>query len=228
MVDGPFSGWERNSNHRQRRSPRVNQDRLSAERQLDRISVEGKACNLIDRVTIGIETVRKSKLDRREVYVLSDMRKNSWSSAAQADLLPLITGTSADQEPSQQAATAEKFPRVLLQIIDLGVPQQEIRNWSLENLRISAESVVPGGSVTLQADLKALEGETKEQLMVELAAEPLEKDDRSARWSMVYPRDQTLGSPSRPVQRPGFGELADSLEGFIRGDQPCGFAVSQT
>jgi hypothetical protein len=190
---------------------RVNQDRLSAERQLDRISVEGKACNLIDRITIGIETVRKSKLDRREVYVLSDMRKNSWSSAAQADLLPLITGMRPDQEPSQQAATAEKPPRVLLQVIDLGVPQQEIRNWSLENLRISAESVVPGGSVTLQADLRALEGETKEQLMVELAAEPLEKKTTVARdgqWSIpevklldrqvVQSNDQGLASLQIP------------------------------
>jgi hypothetical protein len=162
-------------------SGRVNQDRLSAERQLDRISVEGKACNLIDRITIGIETVRKSKLERREVYVLSDMRKNSWSNAAQADLTTLITGGSPSQDPNGQTPGVEKPPRVLLQIIDLGVPQQEIRNWSLENLRLSAESVVPGGSVTLQAELRALEGETKEQLMVELAAEPLEKKSTVAR-----------------------------------------------
>jgi len=153
---------------------RVNQDRLSAERQLDRVAVEGKACDLIERITLAADTLRKSKLERREVYVLSDMRKNAWRNAENADLVPYITGESADPN-------LEKQPRILLQIIDLGVPQKDIRNWSLENLRLSSESVVPGGSVTLQADLRALEGEIKEQLMVELAAEPVEKKASSGR-----------------------------------------------
>ncbi|MFN6137565.1 MAG: BatA domain-containing protein [Planctomycetota bacterium] len=153
---------------------RVNQARLSAERQLDRVAVEGKACDLIERITLAADTLRKSKLERREVYVLSDMRKNAWRNAENSDLVPYITGESADPN-------LEKQPRILLQIIDLGVPQKDIRNWSLENLRLSSESVVPGGSVTLQADLRALEGEIKEQLMVELAAEPVEKKASSGR-----------------------------------------------
>ena len=176
---------------------RVNQDRLSAERQLDRLAVEGKACDLIERITIGIETVRKSKLERREVYVLSDMRKNAWRNAESVDLAPLITG--------------EELSRVLLQIIDLGVPQNEIRNWSLENLRLSSESVVPGGGLTVQAELHALEGGIKEQLMVELAAEPVEKKSsvvREGQWQVpesrlldrqvVQPNDQGSASLQIP------------------------------
>lgn len=163
---------------------RINQDRLSAERQLDRVTVDGKACDLIERITTATETVRKSKLERREVYVLSDLRKNSWRNAENANLIPLITGQLSDQQAAQEQST-ERQPKVLLQIIDLGVPQQDIRNWSLENLRLSAETVVPEGSVTLQADLKALEGDSKEQLMVELAAEPIEKKTivgRDGQW----------------------------------------------
>lgn len=160
---------------------RINQDRLSAERQLDRVAVEGKACDLVQRMTIAAETVRKSKLERREVYVLSDMRKNSWKNAENVDLAPLITGGNSQSNATGELANAEPLPRVLFQIIDLGVPAKEIRNWSLENLRLSAESVVPGGGVTIQADLRALEGELKEQLMVELAAEPVEKKATVAR-----------------------------------------------
>jgi hypothetical protein len=162
---------------------RINQDRLSAQRQLDRIAVDGKACDLVDRITIATETVRKSKLERREVYVLTDLRKNSWRNAENTDLAPLITGESPNATADNPAT--EKQPKVLLQIIDLGVPEKEVRNWSLENLRLSSESVVPGGSVTLQADLKALEGDIKEQLMVELAAEAVEKKSttiRDAQW----------------------------------------------
>jgi hypothetical protein len=164
---------------------RVNQDRLSAERQLDRVAVEGKACDLIERITLAADTVRKSKLERREVYVLSDMRKIAWRNADNVDLNPFITGESTD-------ANVEKQPRILLQIIDLGVPEKDIRNWSLENLRLSSESVVPGGSVTLQADLRALEGDIKEQLMVELAAEPNEKKSVSGRDSQWQIPDAKL------------------------------------
>lgn len=185
---------------------RINQDRLSAERQLERVAVEGKACDLKERITAAIDTVRKSKLERREVYVLSDMRKSSWQGIEDADLGPIISGEAA-VDATGKTVEAEKQPRVLLQLIDLGVPEKEIRNWSLDNLKLSAESVVPGGSVSIQAELRALEGDIKEQFMVELAAEPIEKKaivSRDGQWQIpeaklldrqvVQPNDQGSAS----------------------------------
>ncbi|MEI7458554.1 MAG: BatA domain-containing protein, partial [Pirellula sp.] len=51
---------------------RLNQDRISANRLLDRTIVEGRAANLPQRISASIDALRKSELERREIYVLTD------------------------------------------------------------------------------------------------------------------------------------------------------------
>lgn len=178
-------------------SSRMNQDRLSAERQLDRVVVEGKAADLTERIQAAITMVRKSELERREVYVLSDMRERAWKNIATADLESSISGESK----TDVNATIERQPKVLLQVIDVGVPDEDLRNWGLDELKLSSESVIPGGSVTLDVSMGALEGETKEQVMVELLAEPVDRRptiSRDGKW--VVPDLKLL---DRQVVQPG-------------------------
>lgn len=178
-------------------SSRMNQDRLSAERQLDRVTVEGKAADLTEQIQAAVTMVRKSELERREVYVLSDMRERAWKNIATANLESSISGESK----TEAIATTERQPKVLLQLIDVGVPDEDIRNWGLDELKLSSESVIPGGSVTLDVAMGALEGETKEQVMVELLAEPVDRRptiSRDGKW--VVPDLKLL---DRQVVQPG-------------------------
>ncbi|MFN7732492.1 MAG: BatA domain-containing protein [Pirellula sp.] len=145
---------------------RLNQDRLSAERQLDRVVVEGKATRLADRIRGAIDTLRKSDLERREIYILTDMRDNAWQDIESSDV-------PAKLAPTDEAG--EKQPKILLQLIDLGVPESEIKNWSIANLKLSADSALPGGQVALSADVKTTRGTGNEQVMVELAVEPIDR-----------------------------------------------------
>ena len=186
---------------------RMNQDRLSAERQLDRVTTEGRASDLSERIQSAIAVVRKSELERREVYVLSDMRERAWKSIGTANLASAISGEpqgtqTPPGEPSKwELGATERQPKVLLQIIDLGVPEVDLRNWGLDALKLSSESVVPGGGVSLDVTLGALEGEVKEQVMVELLAEPVERRpviSRDGQW--VAPEAKLL---DRQVVQPG-------------------------
>lgn len=186
---------------------RMNQDRLSAERQLDRVTTEGRASDLSERIQSAIAVVRKSELERREVYVLSDMRERAWKNIGTADLASAISGepqgtqTPAGEPSKWELGATERQPKVLLQIIDLGVPEVDLRNWGLDALKLSSESVVPGGGVSLDVTLGALEGEVKEQVMVELLAEPVERRpviSRDGQW--VAPEAKLL---DRQVVQPG-------------------------
>jgi hypothetical protein len=59
-----------------------------------------------------------------------------------------------EKDPSKwELGATERQPKVLLQIIDLGVPEGDLRNWGLDSLKLSSESVVPGGGVSLDVTL---------------------------------------------------------------------------
>jgi hypothetical protein len=141
---------------------RVNQDRLSAERQLERVIVEGRATHLPDRISAAIDTLRKSELERREIYVITDMRENAWKSVEGSDI-PAKLGLRNE--------SGEQLPKILLQVIDVSVPDRDIKNWSLSQLRLSADSASPGGQVTLNAEVHASKGTGNEQILCELAME---------------------------------------------------------
>ncbi len=143
---------------------RLNQDRPSANRQLDRTMVEGKATPLIQRISAAIDELRKSDLERREIYVLTDLSAAAWRDADASDL---PTKLARDEEGKGIAGE-----NILLQVIDVSVPVDEIRNWSLTNFKLSQQSTVPGGQVTISADVQASAGSANaKQLNVELFVE---------------------------------------------------------
>lgn len=132
---------------------RLHQGRVSANRQLDNVKSDGRLADLSGRVRTAIELVRSSKLNRREVYVLTDMMANSWRDAASAGI-PNILKTG---EP------------VLLQLIDVGASKRE--NWSIKKVQLSQEVVTPGSSVNISANIVASDAAPATQVAVELLVE---------------------------------------------------------
>jgi len=145
---------------------RLNPDRRSTERQLERVSVDGKASDLVDRIRTAIELVRKSDLERREIYVLTDLRDGAWRNSNGSELPMLLDTKDKDGMPR---------PKILLQLIDVSAPDDELKNWSLTNLKLSQQSSVPGGRVTVSAEVQGTGGIQDDQLMCELVVEPIDR-----------------------------------------------------
>jgi len=163
---------------------RLNPDRLSAERQLERVVVEGKAANLADRISSATDVLRKSELERREIYVLTDMRVKGWEKAGSSELVQKLSAKDVAGNPQ---------PKVLLQLIDLSVPEEEIKNWAITNVRLSQESAIPGGQVNVTADIVANREASDEQLICELAVETVDRKLPMVRdGKMVVPESKLV------------------------------------
>jgi hypothetical protein len=145
---------------------RLNPDRLSTERQLERVSVDGKATDLVDRIRTAIDLVRKSELERREIYVLTDLRDGAWRNSVNSELPALLESKDSDGNPRS---------KILLQLIDVSAPDEELKNWTLTNAKLSQESSVPGGRVTISAEVRGTRGIQDDQLMCELVVEPIDR-----------------------------------------------------
>ncbi len=137
--------------------PRLSNDRVTAERQLDRIEVQGKMASLGGLVTAAVQMVRASELDRREVYLLTDLMTNGWT----------------DAEADKLQAAMQDQPEVLFQIIDVGV--RSTQNWGIEKIQTSQQIVLPGGDLNVDAVVTASRDAPKEQMMVELYTEPIDR-----------------------------------------------------
>jgi hypothetical protein len=156
-------------------NPRLGADPVTAKRQLDRVLCEGLASPIPERVRKGIELVRKSDLERREVYILSDLMAGPWREADQAALPSLLV----------------QDPRVLVQIIDVGLEKTE--NWSLVQGQALPQVTLPGGTVELQALIVASELAPSNQLNVDLLSEPIDRTLPVLRnGKMVTPQPQVV------------------------------------
>jgi hypothetical protein len=135
---------------------RLHPNRISANRQLDHIQIEGRSSNLMERTRAAIDLVRNSKMDRREVYVLSDMANHAWSQASDSSS-PLVAEAGSADSP------------VLIQLIDVSASKPE--NWSLLDTKLSQEVVVVDGTAEVTAQVVASPLAPTAQLAVELLVE---------------------------------------------------------
>jgi hypothetical protein len=188
---------------------RLNPDRLSAERQLDRVAVEGRATDLIDRIRTAIELLRKSELERREIYVLTDLRDAAWRNADTSEIAKLLAATDANGQPQS---------KILLQLIDLSVPESDIKNWAITNAKLSQESAVPGGQVTVSAEIQATEGIHEDQLMCELVIEPVDRRLPATRdGKVVVPEGKVVDRQLVQVPEGGSVPIQMAIQGLAEG-----------
>ena len=166
-------------------------DRSSAQRQLERVEIQYQPANLAQMIQKGVQLVRGEKLDRREVYVVTDLASSAWNRAEEVGLEPLL---------------AEK-PSVMLQLMDVGIESPQ--NWAIGDLELSQSELAPGGSVTVETTLSRSEAAVGEKVAVELL---MEKDDPN----LPMIRDGKLVVPEANVVQRQFVDLESSEVGEVK------------
>lgn len=152
-------------------------DRASANRQLERTNTEGRASLLPQRISSSIDVLRASELGRREIYVLTDMSSKAWQDLDSSGISEKLSNAPKPNVASQGAAVGEsQSANVLLQVIDLSVPEAEKRNWGIRSAELSQTSVIPGASASIDVEIESLSGGTDEQMMVELHTETIDRN----------------------------------------------------
>ena len=165
-------------------SVRLLADRASANRILDKTTVEGRAAGLVQRITNAIDTLRKSELERREIYVLSDMNAAGWQDAD--------TSTIGNKLAKNPDGTGVDGPNVLLQLVDVSVPKEEIKNWGIKKFNLSQQATVPGSQVTVSAEVEGFPGSGQEQMTVELRKEKSDRDLVVRNGILIKPELETV------------------------------------
>jgi hypothetical protein len=189
---------------------RLNQDRVSANRQLDRTIVEGKATNLIQRVSASIDVLRKSELERREIYVLTDLSIPGWREAESSDL-----PTKLERNEEGKGVEGEN---ILVQIIDVSVPIAEVRNWSLSNFKLSQQSTTPGAQVTISAEVQSAKGSgDSPPLTIELFSETVDRSAQDRDGKIVVPAARRVNTQSIAVQDGGSIPIQMTLKDLVEG-----------
>ncbi|MCA9190367.1 MAG: BatA domain-containing protein [Planctomycetales bacterium] len=150
-------------------------DPASAKKQLKLTQAGAARVDLLSRLRIALELVQKSELERKEIYILTDLSAVSWS------------GT-----PSELSEILTEYPdEVLVQIIDLG--SVDSSNWQLGDLTCDLESVTVGTDARIQVPVVCPAGGSEtENVTVELLQE--EQDPR-----LPIIRNEKLETPQQHV-----------------------------
>ncbi len=110
-------------------------DPSTAKSQLKIIEARGAHVDLPSRIRTALDLVLASELERKEIYVITDLVATSWS-RPQSELSQLL---------------AQHSEEVLLQVIDVG--QEEQTNYRLGDAAPDLATVSVGGEVTIEVDV---------------------------------------------------------------------------
>lgn len=131
-------------------------DPASAKSQLKVIDTQGRRVELVSRIRAALDLVLASDLERKEIYVITDLMAPAWN-AATDDL---------------QSALDEHRDEVLLQLIDVG--KEAYTNVALGDPLPDFQSVPTGGEVNIDIEVRASDLENAETLTVELWREQID------------------------------------------------------
>lgn len=128
-------------------------DPATAKSQLKIIETRGAHVDLMARIRTALDLVLASELERKEIYVVTDLTATSW---------PTTTGELAELLGSH---TQE----VLLQVIDVGSDEQV--NYRLGDPEADFETVPVGGEVNIEIDVYRPSSGARDELNIELHQE---------------------------------------------------------
>ena len=128
-------------------------DPATAKSQLKIIETRGAHVDLLARIRTALELVLASELERKEIYVVTDLMSASWA-ASTGELAELL---------------GEHVEDVLLQVIDVGAVDHV--NFRLGDPLVDFETVPAGGEVAIEIDVVRPDRGTREGLNVELHQE---------------------------------------------------------
>jgi hypothetical protein len=110
-------------------------DRGVSKQRIDRLEVVNNSQPLITVVGNAGAVLKQSELDRKEIYVFTDLSRPSW---------PAEAGTTLQDR-------LRELPGVAVYVIDLGVAEPS--NFALGQVRLSSQVVSKGGAVEIQTDV---------------------------------------------------------------------------
>jgi hypothetical protein len=156
-------------------SDRLQLGHVAAERNLDQLRIEGATVNLTERIRKAIDLLKNTKLDRREIYVVTDLSASAWQQT-ETDLKALL----ADGEP------------ILLQIVNVGT--QKVSNLGIDQVQINQDVVQSGGTIQIEASINAAKDTAPQQVILELLAEKNEPGlPRIADGKLIVAQSQVIG-----------------------------------
>lgn len=129
-------------------------DRASAVRRVERTEPRQSVRPLSERIEAAVRLVRTSELQRRAVFVLTDLTAESWTPVDGSDANTLL--------PPLLAQT----PRVTLQVVDLG--SEDRRNRRLGEIRIADATPPRDVPVPVEPVLHMPEGAREQSVTAEL------------------------------------------------------------
>ena len=110
-------------------------DPATAEAQVKLIEPRGAHVDLLARLRSAMELVIANELERKEIYIFTDLMSPAWQAT----------------DPELKKLLAEYQEEVLVQIVDLG--KDDKANWSLSDPKADFETVPEGSSVSITVDV---------------------------------------------------------------------------
>lgn len=107
----------------------------AAVRRINSLESNFSGSKLPQTLNEGLKILDDSPLERKEIYIISDLTRESWSG----------------ENTSRLAKRLEATPEYSLFVIDIGV--EDPTNFSLGDIRLSASEISQGGSVTIDTQL---------------------------------------------------------------------------
>jgi hypothetical protein len=132
-------------------------DPASAGAQIKLIEPAGAHIDLLARLRAALDLVLASELERKEIYLITDLMAASWASA----------------QPGLKEMLDQHAGMVLVQIIDVGSGQQ--KNWSLGDPQVDMQSVTVGQDVEISVSVnRPDDSESNTTVAVELIQEAID------------------------------------------------------
>ncbi len=122
-------------------------DPATATTQVRLLEPRGLHVDLVERLRTALNLVLSTPLDRKEIYLITDMAQQSWSGI--------------DEELKK--LMAEHANEVLVQVIDVGV--QDSANWKLGDAKCEFQTIPEGGETAIEIAVeRPSEGKTEATL----------------------------------------------------------------
>ena len=128
-------------------------DPSTAKGQVDILQPQALHVDLATRLRTAIDLVQASDLERKEVYIVTDLTKPAWGTA-DASLAELIK---------------QHAKEVLVQVIDVGTDSSI--NWRLGDAQLESPSISSGGIATWQVNVARTAATPGDQVTVKLIQE---------------------------------------------------------
>lgn len=149
-------------------------DPAAATSQVNLIRTQGSTVDLASRLGAALELVSKSELERKEIYIVTDLMQESWQSAS----------------PNIAQQLSELRDEVLVQIVDIG--DQDKANWSLSDVTTDTTSAPVGSDVSFNVTVNRPESADQKTATIELYAQELDPTYPVVREGQLVTNKETV------------------------------------